>query len=606
MAETWPARTLQLGEPRAHRGARRGAGRSSCAARSTTGRCATPRSRPSRSRGSASSPSCHPTDLERGLAPERLRELEAPYGRTSAQGNLAGLRVWNRDGRVVYADEAELVGQELEPSDGLRTALSGRRSSHKEAAHEAEEETGGDDRTSRATCSRSTCRSPSPATRAPPAPSRSTFRTRRWRRPSRTTRAALYLVLLGGLLLLYLGLFRVVAGCLQAAAPPRRPQRAPGPARRAHRPPQPNSLPRPHRAGAAAVAARARARRRAADRPRPLQGGQRHARPPEGRPAPQGHRHAPGSDPARERHHRPSRRRRVRRAPADARQHGRRRGGRREDPRHPRGGLPHRRAAGPRGRKRGHRALPAARRGRGHAAAARRRGHVRGQAHPRRPRGLLGRARPLQPGAPGDGRAAAQGAHRQRGAAPLPAEDRPGDRQGGGRRGARSLAAPGARPDPSRRVRADGRADRPDPAAQPLRAGPRSQAVRRVARLRARPEDLGQPVGAQPARPHAPRGRDQAPDQVGDPGGAPRARDHREHDHDRPQAGHGGPRPPARDGHRALDRRLRHRLLVARLPEGAAGERAEDRPHVRRPDGLQPAATRSSCARRSISPTTCT
>ena len=127
-------------------------------------------------------------------------------------GSLSGLRVYNRDGRVVYADDPELVGQQIEPSAGLKTALAGSTSSHKEEAHEAEAETGGaepelegdllevyvplsfagDGRTSGAF-----------EIYLPYAPVASAIKD--------DTRA-LYLALLAGLVLLYLGLFRVVQG----------------------------------------------------------------------------------------------------------------------------------------------------------------------------------------------------------------------------------------------------------------------------------------------------------------------------------------------------------------------------------------------------------
>ena len=60
-----------------------------------------------------------------------------------------------------------------------------------------------------------------------------------------------------------------------------------------------------------------------------------------------------------------------------------------------------------------------------------------------------------------------------------------------------------------------------------------------------------------------------------------RARDHREHDHGRPVPRDVGAAPPERDGREAVDRRLRHRLLVARVPEAAARGRGEDRQVVR-------------------------
>ena len=335
MAQTRPARPLQRGEPRSHRRARRGAWRSSCAARSTIVPCATPRSPPSRSPGSASSPSCRLTDLERGLAPERLRDLDSAVREDLSTGNLAGLRVWNRDGRVVYADEGTLVGQQLEPSEGLRTALE---RDHEQPQGGGRGGRGGDGRGRRSSDLHGRA---ARGLRAAHLPGRDGARRRLRDLPSLRARGGHHqrrhaqpLPRAAGRAAAPLPRALPRGGRrLQAAAPARRREQAPGAARRAHRAAQPDALPRPHRAGAPAVAPRAGARRRAADRPRPLQGGQRHARPPEGRPPPQGHRRAPAGDAARQRHDRPPRRRRVRRAAADARQ--RRRGGvrRREDPR---------------------------------------------------------------------------------------------------------------------------------------------------------------------------------------------------------------------------------------------------------------------------------
>ena len=66
---------------------------------------------------------------------------------------------------------------------------------------------------------------------------------------------------------------------------------------------------------------------------------------------------------------------------------------------------------------------------------------------------------------------------------------------------------------------------------------------------------------------------------------AARARDHREHDHARPRPRDDHARAPVGDRPAALDRRLRHRLLVARLPQAAAGRRDQDRQVVRARDG---------------------
>ena len=159
-------------------------------------------------------PQLSPTDLERGIAPERLRDLDSAVREDLSTGNLAGLRVWNRDGRVVYADEGTLVGQQLEPSEGLLTALSGTTSSHKEAAEEATEEADQEGEASTFTGELLEVYVPltfpgetEPAGAfeiyLPYAPVAATI--------SDDTRS-LYLVLLGGLVLLYLGLFRVVAG----------------------------------------------------------------------------------------------------------------------------------------------------------------------------------------------------------------------------------------------------------------------------------------------------------------------------------------------------------------------------------------------------------
>ena len=63
--------------------------------------------------------------------------------------------------------------------------------------------------------------------------------------------------------------------------------------------------------------------------------------------------------------------------------------------------------------------------------------------------------------------------------------------------------------------------------------------------------------------------------------GCARARDHREHGRSRPRAGASDPHAPRRAGHRALGRRLRHRLLLARVPQAAPGLRAQDRPRLR-------------------------
>ena len=182
--------------------------------------------------------------------------------------------------------------------------------------------------------------------------------------------------------------------------------------------------------------------RGAARRPRPLQGGQRHARARPRRRAAQGRRRAPQRRAARGRHAGPARRRRVRRR-AHRPSEPRRRGRDRRPP--PRCAAPAVRPARDRGRarrERRRRARARARARRHDADPARRRRDVRRQAHPGPRRDLLDRARSLLAGpAQPPGRAAAR--DRGRRARPaLPAEGVARRRPRHGRRGARALAAP--------------------------------------------------------------------------------------------------------------------------------------------------------------------
>ena len=66
---------------------------------------------------------------------------------------------------------------------------------------------------------------------------------------------------------------------------------------------------------------------------------------------------------------------------------------------------------------------------------------------------------------------------------------------------------------------------------------------------------------------------------------AARAGGHREHDHARPRSRHGHARAAVRDRPAALDRRLRHRLLVAGQPQAAARRHDQDRQVLRARDG---------------------
>ena len=273
-------------------------------------------------------------------------------------------------------------------------------------------------------------------------------------------------------------------------------------------------------------------------------------------------------------HGRPPRRRRVRRP---ARRHARSRGGQRG---RPAPADPAARAVLDRGphargrRQHRHRVRARARLGGRAADPARRHRHVRGQGGRPRPPAVRAAARPLQPAPPLARRRAAVRDRRRRDRPLLPAQGGADHRQDRRRRGARPLAAPAARPHRPVRVRADRRADRPDRPAHLARARGGAQAARRVGRA-----GRGAERRRQPLRPLVPGraagGRDPAPAR-----GhrrrrrAARAGDHREHADARPGAREGDAGPPQRDRPEPLGRRLRHRLLLARQPQAAAGRHA--------------------------------
>ena len=148
----------------------------------------------------------------------------------------------------------------------------------------------------------------------------------------------------------------------------------------------------------------------------------------------------------------------------------------------------------------------------------------------------------------------------------------------------------------ARRVHPARRAHRPDPAAHRATCSTTALAQCRAWRRSGLDADRRrQPVGPQPARPRAsPTSRGGCSPSAGVP--PARARRWRS-----PRAA-SWPTPAARIavldaarsamGVRLVRRRLRHRLLVARLPQAPAGQRGEDRQVVRADDGRRRRATR--------------
>ncbi len=280
--------------------------------------------------------------------------------------------------------------------------------------------------------------------------------------------------------------------------------RAAGADGRAHRPAQPH--PARHAHGRVALGVRRRRHGAAAVRPRPLQGGQRHPRPPRGRPLPAGRRRAGSRVPcgrgtpwsgwavtssrcccrrpgAREAEETARRLLEAVRAPVvldgvhvdvDA--------------------------------SRRHRGRTGARRRPRRAAAARRRRDVPRQGDRQRRRALRRQPRPQLHLPAGDAQRAAPGAERRRARGALPAQGGAGVGAGDGRRGPGALAPPGARAGAAGRVRPARREQRPHRGAHRPRARPRRRAGRRVARPGPGPQGRRQrqragPVRHRPGRP---------------------------------------------------------------------------------------------------------
>src|SRR5689334_9689999 len=71
-------------------------------------------------------PQLTPRDLERGLDPTRVRELDHQLSARSTVRDLARIKIWNAHDRVIYSDDHRLIGKKLPPSEELENALEGR------------------------------------------------------------------------------------------------------------------------------------------------------------------------------------------------------------------------------------------------------------------------------------------------------------------------------------------------------------------------------------------------------------------------------------------------------------------------------------------------
>ena len=65
------------------------------------------------------------SDLRDGLTPEKLRSLDKTLRTDLIGTDVARVKIWSRDGRVIYSDDRELVNLHFAPSDELADALDG-------------------------------------------------------------------------------------------------------------------------------------------------------------------------------------------------------------------------------------------------------------------------------------------------------------------------------------------------------------------------------------------------------------------------------------------------------------------------------------------------
>jgi diguanylate cyclase (GGDEF)-like protein len=71
-------------------------------------------------------PRLTPQDLRDGLTPTGIRSLDQQLSARSVTKDLARIKIWNAQHRVIYSDDHSLIGRTLTPSDDLLNALAGR------------------------------------------------------------------------------------------------------------------------------------------------------------------------------------------------------------------------------------------------------------------------------------------------------------------------------------------------------------------------------------------------------------------------------------------------------------------------------------------------
>src|SRR4026207_2424865 len=64
-------------------------------------------------------------DLRDSLTGDRYQQVDELIHSTLLSSNIVRIKIWNRNGLLVYADEPSIVGKTFQPSDALEEALAG-------------------------------------------------------------------------------------------------------------------------------------------------------------------------------------------------------------------------------------------------------------------------------------------------------------------------------------------------------------------------------------------------------------------------------------------------------------------------------------------------
>lgn len=86
-------------------------------------------------------PLVSPTDLREGLTPTDLETLDGAVRSGLLGKEVARIKIWSRDHRIVYSDDHSIIGRRFPPSDDLLEALEGEVASEISSLEEEEEET---------------------------------------------------------------------------------------------------------------------------------------------------------------------------------------------------------------------------------------------------------------------------------------------------------------------------------------------------------------------------------------------------------------------------------------------------------------------------------